>query len=134
MEWEKAKAQALKILGDGAEVPEVADSILKASKAFGDAGTAFKASREESEAKLLEVDNANSAFLNAIQQFRARIEKNEFKLDAKKDAKKIQQAQKFLTGQLDVAIKELQTNDKTLDELDKHMIQLSKYKQTKGPV
>ena len=102
-DWNKARAQALKILGEGAEVPDASDAVAKASKAFDETGKAFKTSREEAEAKLLEMDNANSAFLNAIQQFRARIEKNEFKLDAKKDAKKIQQAQKVLTGELDMA-------------------------------
>ena len=133
-DWNKARAQALKILGEGAEVPDASDAVAKASKAFDETGKAFKTSREEAEAKLLEMDNANSAFLNAIQQFRARIEKNEFKLDAKKDAKKIQQAQKVLTGELDMAIKELKTNDKDLDELGKHMIQIGRYKQSSGPI
>ena len=133
-DWDKAKEQALKALGDGAEVPDLADSIVKASKAYDDVNTAFKTSREECEAKLLELDNANAAFLNAIEQFRARVEKNDFKLDAKKDAKKIQQAQKLLTGELDGAIKQLKANDKTLDDLDKHMIQLGKYKQASSPV
>ena len=133
-DWNKAKAQALKILGDGAEVPDLADPILKASKAYNDTNTAFKESREAAEAKLLEMDNAAAAFLNALQQFRSRVEKSEYNLDAKKDAKKIQQAQKILTGELDGAIKELKVIDKTLDELDKHMIQLGKYKQSSGPL
>lgn len=133
-DWNKAKAQALKALGDGAEVPDLADPILKASKAFGDVNSAFKTSREECEAKLLDLDNANAAFLNALEQFRARVEKNDFKLDAKKDAKKIQQAQRILTGELDGAIKELKVNDKTLADLDKHMIQLGKYRQSSSPV
>lgn len=133
-DWDKARAQALKTLGDGAEVPELSDAITKASKAFDDANVAFKASREECEGKLLEIDNANAAFLNAIEQFRARIEKNDFNLDTKKDAKKIQQAQKMLTGELDGAIKGLKVNDKMLDELDKHMIQMGKYKQSSAPV
>lgn len=126
--WDKAQAQALKLLGDGAEVPDLPDPIVKAEKAFVDATVAFKASREACEATLLQMDNANAAFLNSFEQFRARMEKNDFKLDAKKDAKKIQQAQKILTGELDLQIKSLKVNDKTLDELDKHLIQLGKYK------
>ena len=133
-DWDKAKAQALKVLGDGAEVPELADPIVKAQKAFDDATTAFKASREACEATLLEMDNANATFLNSFEQFRARVEKNDFKLDAKKDAKKIQQAQKILTAELDLVIKLLKVNDKTLDDLDKHMIQLGKYKQSSTQV
>ncbi len=133
-DWDKAKAQALKVLGDGAEVPDLADPILKASKAYNDANTAFKESREACEAKLLEMDNTAAAFLNALVQFRSRVEKSDFKLDEKKDAKKIQQAEKLLTGELDGAIKELKVIDKTLGELDKHMIQLGKYKQSSGPL
>ncbi len=130
-DWDKVKAQALKALGDGAEVPDLAGTIEKASKIFDDANTAFKASREECEGKLLELDNANAAFMNAIEQFRAKIEKSDFNLDAKKDGKKIQQAQKLLTGELDGAVNGLKSNDKMLDELNKHLIQLGKYKQPK---
>jgi len=111
-DWDKAKTQALKVLGDGAEIPDLPDSVMKASKSFQSANDEFKVAREASEAKLLELDNVNSAFLNALQQFRARVEKSDFKLDAKKDAKKIQLAQKSLTGEIDLAIKELQSNDK----------------------
>ena len=133
-DWDKARAQALKILGDGAEVPERPDTVSKAIKAFAEMSKAFTAAREACEGKLLEMDNANAAFLNAVQQFKARVEKSDFKLDPKKDAKKIQQAQGILAGELDLAIKELQVNDKLLDELDKHMIQLGKYKQSSSPM
>jgi len=133
-DWDKAKTQALKVLGDGAEIPDLPDSVMKASKSFQSANDEFKVAREASEAKLLELDNVNSAFLNALQQFRARVEKSDFKLDAKKDAKKIQLAQKSLTGEIDLAIKELQSNDKVLADLDKHMIQLGKYKQSSGTI
>jgi GTP1/Obg family GTP-binding protein len=133
-EWDKAKTEALKILGDGAEVPDLPDSMVKAKDAFDEIDKVFKSAREECEAKLLETDNVNAAYLNAAQQFRARIEKNAFNLDAKKDAKKIQQAQKLLLGRLDDGIKALQRNDKMLDELDKHMIQLGKYKQSPSPI
>ena len=44
-DWDKAKGQALKILGNGAEVPDLSDSIRKASKAFNEAQVTFKASR-----------------------------------------------------------------------------------------
>jgi cell division septum initiation protein DivIVA len=131
LDWDKAKVQALKALGDGAEVPDLADTITKAYKTFDEANSAFKASREACEEKLLAFDNANAAFINAIEQFRARVEKNDFKLDDKKDVKKIQQAQKILMAELDGPIKELKGNDRALDELNKHLMQLTKYKQPK---
>jgi len=128
-DWDRVRAQALKILGNGGKVPDVPSTVSAASKAFSAAGDGFKSSREACEAQLLKVDNANAAFLNALEQFRARVEKNDLGLDAKKDAKKIEQAQKVLTDALDDALKGLKANDKILDELDKHLIQLGKYKQ-----
>jgi fumarylacetoacetate (FAA) hydrolase family protein len=132
--WDKARAEALKILGDGAEVPDLPDTVVKGQDALDEAAKVFKTAREDCEAKLLETDNANAACMNAAQQFRARIEKNVFNLDAKKDAKKIQQAQKLLLARLDDGLKALQRNDKMLDELDKHMIQLGKYKQSPSSI
>ena len=57
------------------------------------------------------------------------LEKNNFDLDSKKDLKKIDQARKLLLAEIDGSIKQGKANDKTLDELDKHLIQLAKYKQ-----
>jgi hypothetical protein len=127
-DWNKAKTQALKVLGEGGKVPDVPGVVLQASKTFQSMGGAFKTAREACEAQLLKMDNSNSAFMNAIEQFRARVEKNDLGLDPKKDAKKIEQAQKVLTDALDDSLKDLKDNDKVLDELDRHMIQLSKYK------
>ena len=128
LDYSGLRAQALKVLGPDADVPELAPAITKASKTFVDTNVEFKAAREACEAKILDMDNANAGFLNAVQQFRAKLEKNDFKLDGKKDLKKIQQAQKILTGGLDEAIKALMSNDKNLSELDKHLAQMAKYK------
>jgi hypothetical protein len=130
MGWSNIKQQALKILGDGAEVPDLPDSVDKAMDNWDKAYVAFKAARDDCEKALLETDNANSAHMNALQQFRARIEKNNFKLDDKKDAKKIQQVQKLLTAAIDEGIKSDKTNDKAIDELERHLVQLGKYKQS----
>jgi predicted nucleic acid-binding Zn-ribbon protein len=130
MGWSSLKQQALKILGDGAEVPDLPDSVEKAIGNWDKAYVAFKAARDDCEKALLETDNANSAHMNALQQFRARLEKNNFKLDDKKDAKKIQQVQKFLTAAIDEGIKSDKTTDKTIDELERHLVQLGKYKQS----
>ena len=132
--WKDNRAQALKILGDGAEVPDLPAPVTKAKEGFDKAYEAFDASREDCEAKLLDLTNANSAWINSIEQFRAKIEKNNFQLDPKKDGKKIQQAQKMLTGAIDEGIKRLRSNEKSLDELDKHIIQINKYKQSGGPM
>jgi predicted RNase H-like nuclease (RuvC/YqgF family) len=134
-DWDKAKPAALKVLGDGAEVPDLPDTVKKASDEFEKANNEFKKSREDCEAKLLALQNSNDAMRNAVKQFEAKIEKSDFKLDSKnKEAlKKIQKARKLLTDTLNVAIKGLTDNDNMLDELDKHLIQLGKYKPKPGP-
>ncbi len=127
-DWDKAKAAALKILGAKAQVPDLPPTVGKASDEFDKANDAFKASREDCESKLLDIENANDAFKNAVKQFMAQVEKSNFQLDPKNDAKKIQQAEKLLTAELKAALKIFETNEKMLDELDKHLIQMNKYK------
>lgn len=134
MSWDNAKKGALKILGDGAEVPDIADGITKAVASWDKAKEAFKTSRDACEQALLDLDNANSAVINNLQQFRAKIEKNNFSLDDKKDAKKIQQAQKLLVPVLDENIKAYKVIDKTIDELERHLAQTSKYKPSSTPI
>ncbi len=128
--WSNTKQQALKILGSGAEVPDMPDAYDKALAAWNKAAEEFLAVRDQLESKVLGLDNANSALINAVQQFRAKLEKSDFKLDEKKDAKKIEQAQKMLLASLDEGIKDFKTNDKTFDELTRHLSQLGNYKQS----
>jgi hypothetical protein len=92
--WDKAKAAALKILGDKGEVPDMPDTVEKAAKAKGKAWDEFDKSREACENKLEAVENANDAVRNGLKHFLAKIEKENFKLDPKDkdDLKKIQQA------------------------------------------
>jgi hypothetical protein len=134
-EWDIAKAAALKILGQDGEVPDVPDFIQKAADSMGKANQEFDKSREDCEAKLLAVQNANDAVRNGIKQFGAKLEKSDFKLDSKKkdDLKKILQARKLLTDRINAAIKYYNDDDKMLDEVDKHVIQLGKYKPKPGP-
>ena len=128
--WSNTKQQALKILGSGAEVPDMPDAYDKALAAWNKAAEEFLALRDQLESKVLGLDNANSALINAVQQFRAKLEKSDFKLDEKKDGKKIEQAQKMLLASLDDGIKDFKTNDKTFDELTRHLSQLGNYKQS----
>ena len=131
--WEIVKAKAEKILGKGAKVPDAPDAINKINDDYWASKEEFNSAREDCESKLVDLDNANSAKINIIEQFRATIEKNDFELDEKKDAKIIQQAQKTLLTAVDNAIKRLGQTDKVLNELTKHLIQMGKYKQAAGP-
>src|SRR5262249_4056143 len=127
-------ASALKILGDKGKVPDLPDTVDKGSESFGKAKDEFDKSREECEAKLLALENANDSLRNAGKQFLAKIEKSDFELDSsnKEDLKKIQKARQILTDVLDAAIKQGETNDKILDELNKHLVQGGKYKPKPG--
>jgi hypothetical protein len=133
--WDKAKAEALKILGDKGKVPDVPDTIGKAADSKGKASDEFDKSREACEKKLEAVENANDALKNATKQFLAKIEKSDFGLDSKdkEELKKIQKARQVLTDTLDAAIKRREDEDKELDELDKHLIQLGKYEPKPAP-
>lgn len=119
MSWDVAQKQAMKILGDGATVPDKPSTTTKAGADFDKVDAELKVAREAFEAKVLAMDNANSAFLNALEQFRAKIEKNNFELDPKKDLKKIDQARKILLAEIDVSVQVCKANDKRLDELNK---------------
>jgi hypothetical protein len=132
--WDKAKASALKILGDSGKVPDLPDTVDKAADTLDKADDAFDKSREDCEAKLLAVQNGNDAVRNTLKQFLAKVAKSDFELDSKNkdDAKKIQKARQILTDTLNSAIKAYDSDDKVLDEVDKHLIQMSKYKPTPG--
>jgi hypothetical protein len=67
MTWDVAQKQAMKILGDGATVPDKPNTITKASADWDKAGTEFNAAREACEEKVLGLDNANSALVNAME-------------------------------------------------------------------
>lgn len=134
MGWNSDSQRALKILGDGAKVPDLPGGVTKANEGWDKAYEAFVSSRDGTLEKLLDMDNANSAAMNAVQQFRAKLEKENFELDPKKDAKKIEQARRLLIGNLDEAIKAYKTNDKSIDELTRHLEQVGKYKPSTAPL
>jgi chromosome segregation ATPase len=135
-EWDKAKAAALKVLGKDAEVPDMPDVVEKAADTVGKALEEFDKVREQCEGKVLALQNANDAVKNALKQFEAKIEKSDFKLDAKnkENLKKIQQARKLLGDRLAAGVKHWEADDKMLDELDKHIEQLGKYKPKDAPI
>jgi len=129
-EWESIKAAALKILGDNGDVPDMPPNIDLADNDIKMAGRGFDQSRQDLEAKLLDLQNAFDLLTNALKQFSAKIEKSDFGLDAKNkdDQKKIAKARQMLTGWLNDIMKICTDYTKVLDELDKHVVQLEKYK------
>ncbi len=130
------KADALKILGKDAKVPDLPKTVLKARSDFDKAHATFKNAQDEIEASILDLQNHSSALSNALEQFKAKIEKEDFGLNSedKEDQGKIKKAVDLLTGGLDEAIEGWNDTVKTLDELDKHVIQLARYEPPKTDV
>jgi hypothetical protein len=133
--WDSAKAAAMKILGDKGKVPDLPDNISKSGDDLSKAWNEFDKGREDCESKLLTVQNTNDAVRNGLKQFDAKIQKEEFNLDSKNkdDLQKILKARKLLGGTIQTAVKNREADDKMLDEVDKHLIQLGKYKPPKQP-
>ena len=84
--------------------------------------------RNELEAKVLELQDANINVKNATKQFKNTIDKEDFGLNEKDkdDAKKIQQAAKVIDDFLQANMDAIDKNDKNLDELDKHLVEYKK--------
>jgi len=127
--WNDAKAQALKILGDKAKIPEPKANMTKLMADVEKADKEYDASVDVLQAKILALQNANDAWKNGVKQFNDLIGKSDFGLDSKDadDKKKIQQAQDVMTDYLESQMDMADTNDKNLDELDKHSMAISKY-------
>jgi hypothetical protein len=129
-EIEAAKAAAKKVLGDKAKIPAPKPVLSTAADQANKAFLVFDKAREDLEAKLLALQNTQSSWKNALEQYADALEASDFDLDPKDkdDAKKIEQAQKIFADWAKNALDILDENVKNLDELDKHMMNITKYK------
>ncbi len=124
------EARASKILGKDAKFPTRKFDIGKLGETQIAAFNAFDKGRDDLSDKLAAFENANQAIMTGLKQLAAAYEKNDFGLDPKKkdDAKKIAQAQKLFKDFFARELKVLDNMDKSIDELEKHIVQMSKYK------
>lgn len=127
-DWDVAKKQAMKILGDKGKIPEI-----KAQSAYD--GTkktwaAFSKARDDIEAKLADLEAAFEKASGVVDQFEAKLEKDDLGLDPKNkdDAKKIDQARDILTNSVKGVEKFYEDDIKAFKELARHIIQLGSYK------
>jgi hypothetical protein len=129
-DFEAQKKKAQKILGDDAKFPDAKvdmdDLIAKMNTAY----QGFDSARSDLENKLNDFENATDATGNGAKRVAATYESDDFGLDPKKkeDAKKIKQAQAIFAKFFGEEQGKFKHTDKTIDELQKHLIQLSKYK------
>ena len=122
--------QAKKVLGDKAKIPDPKDDPKKLKDDFDKAFDKLDVARGNVESELLAVENAISAYKNGQKQNAAVYQRADFDLNekSKDDAKKIKLAQKLFSDYFATAQSAADKEMKALDELDKHVIQLSKYK------
>jgi hypothetical protein len=125
-----AKDKVLKIVGKDADMPKEKVDLQKLLDDLGKEHEGFDKARETLEGTVLASENALSTFGNGVKQTAALFERSDFGLNSKKpeDAKKIKQAQQIMAAAFASVQKTLATSTKNLDELDKHVIQLGKYK------
>jgi hypothetical protein len=105
--WDKARADAKKLLGDKGEVPEMPDALSGGIDKGRDTADAMKSVLSEVQAKLVDLQKACGDVVRAGQQFQSSLAKETFGLDPKNadDAKKIQKARAVLDAYLSKANK-----------------------------
>jgi len=129
--WDKAVAEAKTILGSSAKIPTAwLQTTLKRGDEAEKAWDRFDTTRETLKKQLVEAQDAASKVKNALVQAQDEISDEDFGLNEKDpdDKKKIDQAQAIFQNFFANAKKVQDTDIKNLDELDKHLINLSKYK------
>ena len=132
--WAGAKAAAMKVLGDKGKIPEPKVNMAKLGESLSKADKEYDAAVDVLQSKILALQNINSTCENTIKQFSEMLSKSNFGLDPKDpdDKKSIDQASKILDDYLDSVLADYETNNKNLDELDKHSMAISKYQTQTG--
>ena len=123
----QAEAQAMKILGDKGDIPPPR-VIDKAATDRVAAQKDFMKNTDQLNSSLLAFQNALSDMANSVGNYINTLEKDNFNLDKKADAKKIAQARKILVGFYEVMKKNIEQDVKALDTFDKQLDGFNKFK------
>ena len=128
--WDDAVAQAKKIMGNKADIPKPKNDEDKLFDRFSKAYAEFRKAADVVEAALLAHEQALNHFVLSEKQNAAQYENADFGLDerSKEDIQKIKKAQKVFSDYFNSVQSNLAHAIKVLDELDKHYIQIDKYK------
>jgi len=127
---EGRQEEASKILGKDAEYPDERPVVAKLQENYQTAFDAFDDARKKLEDSIQDFENANKAFENGLKSNKAAYDKTDFGLDPKNkdDLKKINQALKIFSDFFARIHTRIDDRYKEIDELNKHAIQLRKYK------
>jgi len=130
-EWNKTLANAKRILGNGATIPVGKMTMVIKNVAEGNKFIpGVEAARDALEKRVLDMQNAGSRIKNSLALADDEISDFDYGLDPKKpdDKKKIDQAQALFTKFFQNSEREIDDFIKSTNELNKHVIQLDKYK------
>ena len=133
-DWNKTSADARKILGNNANIPKGKMSVaLKAMQDYGAIVPTLTAARDALEKKILDAQNAASKVQNALREAGNEVTDDDYNLDARKpdDKKKIDQASAIFDKFFNAWSKTIVDYVKMLDELDKHLAHVDKFKAAK---
>jgi hypothetical protein len=128
VDFDKAKAAAMKILGKDANFPKLPGSLSKDEEAVQKAGAEAVKARDDFEAKLLALKKALGDKLDTADTYKDIFEGTDFGLDAKdaKQKKQIDDATKVLTAPLTEDMKDLEKQKSVMDQTIKQIAGIAK--------
>lgn len=131
--YEDMKQRASKILGDKGKIPPEKGDMQKAYDDIVKVAADFKKARDALEETIVEVQKATEIWIVIAKQNKTVLSKDSFGLDEKdkEDGKKIKEAQTFFSSSLEAGIKTFVQHENVITELDKHCIEMGKYKSPK---
>jgi hypothetical protein len=128
MDFEKAKAAAIKILGKDAKFPKLPGNLSKDQAALTKAGSEAAAVRDEFEKKILSVKQALDQVINTEEAYIDVFDGTDFDLDPKdaKQKKQIDEATKVLTAPLDDDLKQLEKAKAVMEQIFKQIAAIAR--------
>lgn len=130
MSWKATRAAAMKILGKKGQVPDLAPAITKGIDKVFEGAQAFADATEQYGDALRELEDANSALEHALEDFTNVVNNTDFSMDADAHGNQtlIGKARSAILAVLANQTAALEKSNKDLEEADKHLIQMGKYK------
>ena len=128
--WNEATKQAMKILGSKGKIPDIKPLFKYNADVIAKTWATFEKMRDDLDAKIAEIEGQYEKLSGMYDQFEAKVEKDNLGLNEKdkEELKQIDQARDILTDVLHTSEKICDDNIKTLKEVARHLILLSKYK------
>jgi len=130
-DWQQVQRAVVKAIDSGYSLEcSKISAALKAADEANKATPAFDAAKDALEKQIIEKQNNVSRLENLLAQAAAQMATEDFGLDPRKpeDKKKIQRAQALFKNFFAEQKHRLDGINRGLDELDKHVIQMRKYK------